>query len=103
VRRIWAHWGVELDGRGPGRGHERRLARRGPSHLDPEYGEDVARTRKRALRFATPSPDVALLEDRLASTCAATSAMAPRGRRRARVHVPAHETEADGGLRPSGP
>lgn len=65
VRRIWAHWGVELD--------EADLAAASAvsshavvrAHLDPAYGEDVApdRAARLACRFA--EREAALLERRL--------------------------------------
>jgi hypothetical protein len=66
VRRIWSHWGVDLE--------EADLAAamavssRGAVQacLDPDYGEDIAPARQARLAVQYAEPDLALVEQRLA-------------------------------------
>jgi hypothetical protein len=66
VRRIWAHWGVELDERDVAAGLAVASREAVQAALDPAYGEDIApdRTARAAVRYA--EADAALLERRLA-------------------------------------
>jgi hypothetical protein len=65
VRRIWAHWGVELEDADVAAALEVSSHAVVKAHLDPAYGEDVApdRSARLACRFA--EHDVAVLERRL--------------------------------------
>jgi hypothetical protein len=65
VRRIWAHWGVELDEADVAAAIAVSSHAVLRAHLDPAYGEDIApdRAARLACRFA--ERDVALLEHRL--------------------------------------
>ena len=65
VRRIWAHWGIELDEADVAAAVAVSSHAVVRSHLDPAYGEDIApdRSARQACRFG--ERDVAVLERRL--------------------------------------
>ena len=65
VRRIWSHWGVELDAADLAAAMSVSSREAVQAHLDPDYGEDIApdREARRAVQYATS--DTVLLEDRL--------------------------------------
>jgi Sulfotransferase family len=66
VRRIWSHWGVDLDEADLAAAMAVASRTAVQAHLDPDYGEDVApdRQARQAVQYA--APDVALVQDRLA-------------------------------------
>jgi hypothetical protein len=66
VRRIWGHWGVELDEADLAAAMAVSSRAVLQARLDPDYGEDVApeRAARQAVQFA--EPDRALVEQRLA-------------------------------------
>jgi Sulfotransferase family len=66
LRRIWAHWGVELTDTDLAAALEVSSHAVVKAHLDPAYGEDVApdRSARQACRFG--APDMAVLERRFA-------------------------------------
>jgi hypothetical protein len=66
VRRIWAHWGVELDDADLTAAMSVSSRAAVQAHLDPEYGEDVAPDPDARVAVRYAEPDVALLEERLA-------------------------------------
>jgi hypothetical protein len=65
VRRIWAHWGVDLDEADVAAGVAVSSREAVQAALDPAYGEDIApdRAARAAVRYA--QADAALLERRL--------------------------------------
>jgi hypothetical protein len=66
VRRIWSHWGVELDPADLAAAMAVSSRDAVQAHLDPEYGEDIAPDRQARLAVQYAEPDAALLEERLA-------------------------------------
>jgi hypothetical protein len=66
VRRIWAHWGVELDEADLAAAMAVASRTAVQTHADPEYGEDVAPDPQARVAVRYAEPDVALLEARLA-------------------------------------
>lgn len=94
VRRIWSHWGVELDAADLAAAMSVSSREAVQAHLDPDYGEDIApdREARRAVQYATS--DAVLLEDRLMRYLRHDfgydgAVEAPERR----VHVPAREPE----------
>ncbi len=66
VRRIWAHWGVELADADLAAALEVSSHAVVKAHLDPAYGEDVAPDRSARLACRFTAPDMAVLEQRFA-------------------------------------
>jgi hypothetical protein len=66
VRRIWAHWGVDLDEADLAAAMAVSSREAVQASLDPDYGEDIApdRAARRAVGYG--AGDIALLETRLA-------------------------------------
>jgi hypothetical protein len=66
VRRIWTHWGVELDEADLAAAMSVSSRDAVVAHIDPDYGEDVAPDplARVAIRYA--EPELALLAERLA-------------------------------------
>jgi hypothetical protein len=93
VRRIWAHWGVELDDADLAAALAVSSRAAVQASLDPEYGEDIAPSRQARLAVQYAEPEIALLERRMGAhlRCdfgyGAVSAAEPR------VHAPAREAE----------
>jgi hypothetical protein len=67
VRRIWAHWGVELDEADLAEAMAVSSREAVQAAIDPAYGEDIApdQQARRAVQYA--DPEIRLLETRLAS------------------------------------
>jgi sulfotransferase family protein len=65
VRRIWAHWGVELDDTDVAAAMAVSSRDVVQAHLDPEYGEDIAPDRKARLAVRYGPEEASLLERRL--------------------------------------
>ncbi|WP_372781981.1 sulfotransferase domain-containing protein [Phenylobacterium sp.] len=65
VRRIWAHWGVELSDADVAAGLAVSSREAVAAHLDPDYGEDIApdRAARGAVRYA--AGDAKVLAERL--------------------------------------
>ena len=61
MRRIWAHWGVELDDADLAAALDVSSHAVVKAHLDPAYGEDVAPDRRARLACRFAEPDVAVL------------------------------------------
>jgi len=66
VRRIWAHWGVELDETDLAAAMSVASREAVQAHLDPDYGEDVAPDREARVAVRYSEADAAVLADRLA-------------------------------------
>ena len=66
VRRIWAHWGVELDEADLAAAMAVAPREAVQARLDPGYGEDIAPDRQARLALQYAEPDIALIEARLA-------------------------------------
>jgi len=65
VRRIWAHWGVELTEADLDAAMEVSSREVIQMHIDPEYGEDIAPNPQARLAIQYSDRDLALLERRL--------------------------------------
>jgi hypothetical protein len=66
VRRIWAHWRVDLDEADLAAAMAVSSREAVQAHIDPEYGEDIAPDREARLAVQYADRDVAVLEARLA-------------------------------------
>jgi len=65
VRRIWAHWGVELTDADLSAALAVSTREAVQARLDPDYGEDIAPSREARLAVQYAAPDLALIEQRL--------------------------------------
>jgi hypothetical protein len=65
VRRIWAHWGVELDETDLAAAMAVSSRAAVQSRLDPAYGEDIAPDRAARMAYQYGPSEIAVLEQRL--------------------------------------
>ncbi len=65
IRRIWSHWGVELDDRDLAAAMAVSSRTVVKAHLDPDYGEDITPDRASRQTCQYADQDVAVLEQRL--------------------------------------
>jgi hypothetical protein len=93
VRRIWAHWGVELDDADLAAAMSVSSRAAVQAHLDPEYGEDVAPDPDARVAVRYAEPDVALLEERLAQHLRCDFGYGAARPAEPRVQAPAAESE----------
>ncbi|MDB5426488.1 MAG: hypothetical protein JWR43_463 [Phenylobacterium sp.] len=95
VRRIWAHWGVDLGDAGVAAAMAVSSRAAVAANLDPDYGEDITpdRQARRAVRYGPG--DAKLLERRMAEYLrhdfGYAGAVEPAGRAWAPVRAPAPE------------
>jgi hypothetical protein len=92
VRRIWAHWGVDLDAADMVAAMAVSSRAAVQAHLDPEYGEDIAPAREARAAVRYSAEDVALLERRLAQRLRYTFGYGANVPEPAASRTPARET-----------